>query len=215
MMNRTKSARSEGHALQTQRLSVPGSPEYGDRKGCTHETCAQNRAGRSPVMAIMHMAVLFAVIVFSQILPSAQAADEVVTFEDPDHKAMYQLLLKAYRCLKCQNQNLWDSNASLAGDLRREIHGQIVAGKSKADIDEYLVARYGEFVLYKPRFTAKTAILWIGPFVLLLVALMSLFFVVRNKSKLAANEAPGERAAAAEELHTKDQLAKARNYLND
>lgn len=146
---------------------------------------------------------------------SVQAADEVVTFENPAHKQMYQLLLKEYRCLKCQNQNLWDSNASLAGDLRREIRGQIIAGNSKADIDEYLVTRYGEFVLYRPRFSSKTAILWIGPFVLLLIGLTSLVIMVRRKSKSVEGEQPDERAAAAVALHSEDQLAKARAILKD
>jgi len=143
-----------------------------------------------------------------------QAADEVVTFEDPAHKQLYQGLLKEYRCLKCQNQNLWDSNASLAGDLRREIREQILAGKSKADIDEFLVSRYGEFVLYRPRFTAKTAILWIGPFVLLLVGLTSVFFMVRGKSKGAADD-QAEKRVAAMQLHSEDKLAKARDLLKD
>lgn len=146
---------------------------------------------------------------------SVQAADEVVTFENPAHKQMYQVLLKEYRCLKCQNQNLWDSNASLAGDLRREIRGQIIAGNSKADIDEYLVTRYGEFVLYRPRFSSKTAILWIGPFVLLLIGLTSLVIMVRRKSKSTEGERPDGRAAAAVALHSEDQLDKARAILKD
>jgi len=150
------------------------------------------------------------------VLKTVQAADEVVVFDNPAHKEMYQGLLKEYRCLKCQNQNLWDSNASLAGDLRREIREQIVAGNSKAEIDQFLVARYGEFVLYRPRFTAKTAILWIGPFVLLLIGLASLVLMARNKSRLAEQgEAPGKRADVATELHSADKLAKARDLLKD
>ncbi|MFK7860316.1 MAG: cytochrome c-type biogenesis protein CcmH [Granulosicoccus sp.] len=159
---------------------------------------------------------LLAFSVFSFSVNPARAADEVVQFDNPAHKDMYQGLLKEYRCLKCQNQNLWDSNASLAGDLRREIREQIVAGNSKADIDEYLVARYGEFVLYRPRFTAKTAILWIGPFVLLLVGLISLVVMVRKKSKSSALEdVPERRAEAAAELHSSDKLAKARDLLKE
>ncbi len=112
-----------------------------------------------------------------------QSADVLVTFDNPEHSQLYHALLREYRCLKCQNQNLADSNASLAGDLRREIRDQILAGKAKKDIDEYLVARYGEFVLYRPRFNAKTALLWVAPFLLLGIALASLFYMVRQRNR--------------------------------
>jgi len=106
----------------------------------------------------------------------------MVSFEDPAQGKLYYALLEEYRCLKCQNQNLAGSNASLAGDLRRGIRDQILAGKTKNDIDEYLVARYGEFVLYRPRFSAKTAVLWIAPFVILLIAVTSLVAMVKRRS---------------------------------
>lgn len=148
--------------------------------------------------------------------PQTRAADEVVHFDNPDHKVLYQALLKEYRCLKCQNQNLWDSNASLAGDLRREIREQIIAGKEQNEIDQYLVARYGEFVLYRPRFGTKTAILWIGPFVLLLIGLTSLVMMVRGKTR-AMRENDGKRIVppVASDLHSEDKLAKARDLLRD
>jgi len=148
--------------------------------------------------------------------PQTRAADEVVHFDNPDHRALYQALLREYRCLKCQNQNLWDSNASLAGDLRREIREQIIAGKEQNEIDEYLVARYGEFVLYRPRFSTKTALLWIGPFVLLLIGLASLVIMVRGKTQ-AIRENDGKRVVppVASELHSADKLAKARDLLKD
>ncbi|MFK8078948.1 MAG: cytochrome c-type biogenesis protein CcmH [Granulosicoccus sp.] len=168
--------------------------------------------------ALMFLWIVLAVfVVVGLVLPKTiHAADEVVQFDNPAHKEMYQGLLREYRCLKCQNQNLWDSNASLAGDLRREIREQIVAGNSKAEIDQFLVARYGEFVLYRPRFTAKTAILWIGPFVLLLIGLASLVLMVRNRSRLAEKAVASEqRAEVAAELHSADSLAKARELLKD
>ncbi|MFK7993588.1 MAG: cytochrome c-type biogenesis protein [Granulosicoccus sp.] len=158
------------------------------------------------------MLFAFAIAVVSPL--TVRAADEVVTFDNPDHKQMYQMLLREYRCLKCQNQNLWDSNASLAGDLRREIRDQIIDGKSKADIDEYLVARYGEFVLYRPRLNATTAILWIGPFVLLLVGLVSLVVMVRNKSSSVDRQTQSDGAAASKQ-YSADKLSKARKLLDD
>jgi len=144
-----------------------------------------------------------------------RAADEVVHFDNPDHKSMYQDLLKHYRCLKCQNQNLWDSNASLAGDLRREIREQILAGKNQSDIDTYLVARYGEFVLYKPRFNSTTAVLWIGPFALLFIALVASIMMVRGKSAKASAMGETLESPVHTELQDAGKLAKARDLLKD
>ena len=169
-----------------------------------------------PAMARIAIVLLGITALGLAYVPPVKAADEVVHFDNPDHRVMYQALLKEYRCLKCQNQNLWDSNASLAGDLRREIREQILAGKNQNDIDEYLVARYGEFVLYRPRFNSTTALLWIGPFVLLLIGLMSLVVMVRNKAR-ATRENQGNRVLPAGEsnLHAEGKLARARDLLKD
>ena len=161
------------------------------------------------------VATLAILINLTLVSSSVTASDEVVSFDNPAHKQMYQAVLKAYRCLKCQNQNLWDSNASLAGDLRREIRVQIIDGKSRDDIDQYLVDRYGEFVLYKPRFSAKTAILWIGPFVLLFVGLATLFFMVRGKNTSLDEAAEGGHIAPPPEQYSTDKLAKAQALLKD
>jgi cytochrome c-type biogenesis protein CcmH len=93
------------------------------------------------------------------------------------------------RCLVCQNQTLADSNAELAGDLRRQVAEQVAAGKSDAQIIEYLTARYGDFVLYDPPFKARTLLLWVGPFALLLVAGGVLVAVLRRR-RAAPEEAP-------------------------
>ena len=161
------------------------------------------------------LAILALLINFTLASSSVTASDEVVSFDNPAHKQMYQAVLKAYRCLKCQNQNLWDSNASLAGDLRREIRAQIIDGKSREDIDQYLVARYGEFVLYKPRFSAKTAILWIGPFVLLFIGLATLFLMVRGKNKNPGEPVEDGHTAPPPESYSIDKLAKAQALLKD
>ena len=111
-----------------------------------------------------------------------QAAEVLTNFDDPQQSSLYHSLLKEYRCLKCQNQNLADSHASLADDLRREIRLQILDGKGKQEIDEYLVARYGEFVLYRPRFNARTLVLWLGPFVLLIIGLGSVYLMAKRRA---------------------------------
>ena len=126
---------------------------------------------------VLCLASAFALVTSSG---DAVAAESLLAFDDPADEARYAALLEEYRCLKCQNQNLADSNAGLAVDLRREIYERVVAGEPKAAIDDYLVARYGDFVLYRPRFTAATALLWIGPFALLAIALFAAFLFVRR-----------------------------------
>jgi cytochrome c-type biogenesis protein CcmH len=98
------------------------------------------------------------------------------------------------RCLVCQNQSLADSNAELAGDLRREVREQVAAGRSDQQIVDYLVQRYGDFVLYEPPFKSTTALLWLGPFVLLAAAALALVVTLRRRRR-----APEEPALAAEE----------------
>jgi len=90
------------------------------------------------------------------------------------------------RCLVCQNQSLADSNASLAQDLRQQVVEQMAAGKTNTEIRDYLVARYGDFVLYKPPMKSVTILLWVGPFILLLLAAVVGLIVVRRRSRLPA-----------------------------
>jgi cytochrome c-type biogenesis protein CcmH len=92
-----------------------------------------------------------------------------------------RLLEEKLRCLVCQNQTLADSNAELAGDLRREVRDQVAAGRSDEEIVAYLVQRYGDFVLYEPPFKATTALLWVGPFLLLAAGAGFLIVAVRRR----------------------------------
>ena len=98
------------------------------------------------------------------------------------------------RCLVCQNQTLADSSAELAGDLRRQVREQVKAGRSDEQIVDYLVQRYGDFVLYEPPFKASTALLWAGPFVLLAAAVALLVAILRRR-----RIAPEEPALGADE----------------
>jgi len=98
------------------------------------------------------------------------------------------------RCLVCQNQSLADSNAELAGDLRKQVREQVAAGRSDEQIVEYLVQRYGDFVRYDPPFKAATALLWAGPFLLLAAGAVILVLVLRRR-----RDAPEEAALAPEE----------------
>ncbi len=104
-----------------------------------------------------------------------------------EQQQRYQQLVNELRCLVCQNQSIADSDAPLAADLRDQVHRQLVAGRSNAEISDYLTDRYGDFVLYRPPFKASTWLLWLGPFVLLVVALaFALGFVRKRRSATAA-----------------------------
>jgi len=104
------------------------------------------------------------------------------------------------RCLVCQNQTLADSNAPLAVDLRNQIREQLAAGRSERDVREFMVARYGDFVLYKPPFKATTLLLWGGPFLLLGLGIFLLLRRIRRRPGEARELSEAERARAAKLL---------------
>lgn len=112
----------------------------------------------------------------------AGAGVEYKAFSNAEQQQAYDDLIAELRCLVCQNQTIADSNADLAKDLRRQVHEMLQQGKTKQDIADFMTQRYGDFVLYNPPFKAKTGVLWIGPFVFLVIGLMAvLIFVRRNK----------------------------------
>ncbi len=120
----------------------------------------------------MRMIIFASLALVALSLPAA-AAEPIVSFDTDFQRERYDRMLEEYRCLKCQNQNLAGSNAALAGDLRREIREQILEGNDDKAIDDYLVARYGDFVRYSPRFGGANLVLWLGPVILLVVGLVA------------------------------------------
>ena len=110
----------------------------------------------------------FTALVFGLTLTGvAQAAIDTYEFKNDAERDRFRELTKELRCPKCQNQDIADSNAPIATDLRREIFRMLGEGKDNQQIIDFMVDRYGEFVRYKPALTGKTAILWFGPLVLL------------------------------------------------
>lgn len=133
-------------------------------------------------------------------LGTAFAGVEVTQFERAEQEQQYNRLIAELRCLVCQNQNLADSNAELAQDLRQEVYEMIQAGASDQEIINFMVARYGDFVLYRPPFKATTAFLWVGPFIILIVGFVILLVFIRKRRQLGAVELDETEHARAREL---------------
>lgn len=111
------------------------------------------------------------------------AAIDVYQFNDPKKEKRFQELAYELRCPKCQNQNLADSNAEIALDLRAKIQQMLVADKTDTEIVDYMVERYGDFVLYEPRVKPQTYLLWYGPAIFILLGLMVVFWIIRGRQK--------------------------------
>lgn len=123
--------------------------------------------------------------------------------DDPVVEARVQKLGEELRCLVCQNQNIADSHADLAMDLKKQLREQIAAGRTDGEIKDFMVERYGDFVLYRPPLKATTVLLWAGPFALLLLVIVLLLRRLRSRA---------ERAAVANTLSA-DEHARARALL--
>ncbi len=118
----------------------------------------------------------------------AAAIDTGQAFEDPELQARYENIIEEVRCLQCQNESIKDSNAYLAADLRREIRRMLGEGKSDDEIFDFLVERYGAFVLYRPQMSGKTLVLWIAPGFLLLLGAGLLINVLRRRAALPIDD---------------------------
>lgn len=104
--------------------------------------------------------------------------------QNPEQRALYERLTLEVRCLVCQNQTIADSNAPLAADLRREIREMVASGQSESDIKIFLTDRYGDFVLYRPRFGGPSLLLWLAPALFLLIGAAVLWKIIRRRSAL-------------------------------
>ncbi len=122
---------------------------------------------------------LLAIILMCVVTPVF--AGEAELLDDPVYKERFDALTKELRCLKCQNQSIYDSQAGLADDLRRQIREQMYAGKTDQEIVEYLVTRYGDFVRYRPDVNASTLFLWVGPFIFLIIGIAMLVYQIRKR----------------------------------
>ena len=128
------------------------------------------------------------------------AKEAVPLGDDPKVEARLTSIAEELRCLVCQNESLIASRADLAMDLKRQVREQIKAGKSDAEIRDYMVQRYGDFVLYRPPVKGSTLALWLGPFALLIAGFCAIWMLVRRRRAAPEAALTGEQEARADEL---------------
>lgn len=141
-------------------------------------------------------ALLFSSVAFSAI--------DALNFSSPQQESDYHQLTQSLRCPQCQNNNIADSNATIAVDMRGKVFELLQEGKSKNDVEDYMVARYGNFVTYDPPITASTLVLWIAP---LLLVLLGVVFLLRRKPKT-------QSAVKSQEVLTDEDNARLAELLN-
>lgn len=147
------------------------------------------------------MKYIYLVLVGLCIAISAQATEEKYQFDNEQQNALFLELSKELRCPKCQNQNLADSDAMIAADLKRKVHELITQGQNKQQVIEYMKQRYGDFVYYQPPVNAMTIWLWVLP-VLFIIAVLLWLIMQRKKAQVSLDPAQRQRA---EELLERDE----------
>jgi cytochrome c-type biogenesis protein CcmH len=131
---------------------------------------------------------LLALLTLLLLVARAFGVDTGEEFADPALQARYERLTHDLRCLVCQNESIADSNAGLAADLRREVREMLSAGKSDQEILAFMTDRYGDFVLFRPPFVARTWLLWLAPALLLAAGAWIAVRIIRQKSRLARTD---------------------------
>jgi cytochrome c-type biogenesis protein CcmH len=153
----------------------------GDRSDCPHPPSAPSpaRGGRERICLRIALVLLVGLLCAS----TAHAIDPL-PFKDRAQEVRFQDLTKQLRCLVCQNQDLADSDADLARDLRKQVFDMMQSGKSDADIKQYLVARYNDFVLYDPPLKPGTWLLWFAPMALVIAGAFVVAGILRRRARL-------------------------------
>ncbi len=156
----------------------------------------------------MRYLILLSVLVLSSLPVQAKEAQPLAL--DPELEARANALSRELRCLVCQNQTIADSEAELAKDLKQQVREQLKAGRSNDEIVDYMVQRYGDFVLYRPRIQPTTLLLWAGPALLFVGGVLILLVSMRNRAARAASAEPSaEDISRAERLLQSEQEGKA------
>jgi cytochrome c-type biogenesis protein CcmH len=137
---------------------------------------------------------MFAALLFTLLCASAWAQDARPMADDPVLEAQVMRIAEELRCLVCQNETIAASHADLAVDLRKQIRVKLQQGQSEAQILDFMVQRYGDFVLYRPPVKSSTWLLWGGPFVLLVAAVAGLSLTIRRRRSLSSAPLQGDDA---------------------
>ena len=153
-------------------------------------------------MNVLVRMTLLAILLLSG---TARAVIETYEFSDPELEERYRQLSTELRCPKCQNQNIADSNAPISQDLRKLLYQQLEAGANDEEILDTMVARYGEFVRYRPRFSGATAVLWLAPLLLLLVGVTAAVLTLRSRR---SQPGPAASLSRDDEQRLQDLLGK-------
>jgi len=151
------------------------------------------RAAFSALLATLLAAVLGAVLAASSTPVHAQApraVDDYGQLQDPALQARFEHITVQLRCLVCQNESIADSNVELASDLRRQVREMLVAGQSDDAIFKFMTDRYGEFVRFNPPLETKTLFIWGAPFVMLLLGVLIVYRIVRQRSRMPLDDEP-------------------------
>ena len=157
--------------------------------------------------------LLIACLLGLSLVGVARAAIDTYEFKDEVERERFRSLTEELRCPKCQNQNIADSNAPIATDLRREIYRMLDEGRSDKEIVDFLVMRYGDFVMYKPPLDSRTWLLWYGPFGLLGLGAIVLCVLVLRRRKV--EKAPAQVALSKAERERLDALLKENRDTQD
>lgn len=157
---------------------------------------------RIHVMRGMVLAVVLLLTPFDS--EQAHAAVDVYEFETTEQEQRFRELSNEFRCPMCQNANLTSSPGGVAADLRREIYRMIIEGQTNQEIEAFMLARYGDFILYRPRLTLQTVLLWFGPLLFLIIGAWVAFSIMRRSG--------GESPASSESLST-DEEARLKKLL--
>jgi len=151
------------------------------------------RASSAALLAALLAAVLGAVLAAASTAARAQAPralDDYGQLQDPALQARFEHITAQLRCLVCQNESIADSNVELASDLRRQVREMLVAGQSDDAIFKFMTDRYGEFVRFNPPLETKTLFIWGAPFVMLLLGVLIVYRIVRQRSRMPLDDEP-------------------------
>jgi len=151
------------------------------------------RASSAALLAALLAAVLGAVVAAASTAARAQAPralDDYGQLQDPALQARFEHITAQLRCLVCQNESIADSNVELASDLRRQVREMLLAGQSDDAIFKFMTDRYGEFVRFNPPLETKTLFIWGAPFVMLLLGVLIVYRIVRQRSRMPLDDEP-------------------------